>query len=165
MKKILKNFYYLTFLIILLFTSNLFSATSTSTYYLSSGIGLSWNFNSTILFNLKLSFGKMVNEEEYYNITIGGKYFINKEAKSWETKYYYFEPQVGSFFQKYPLSGGTGLGLAFFPKTKLFYPKLSLFGGAGLFLDLDYIFKKGMTDIGIEIVIPYPFDESYRKIN
>lgn len=160
----MKNIY-LIFLIILLFNSNLFPATSTSTYYIAPGIGLSWNFSSNILFNLKLSFGKMVNEEKYYNITIGGKYFINKEAKSWETKYYYFEPQVGSFFQKYPLSGGAGLGFAFFPKNRLFYPKLSLSGGAGIFLGLDYIFSKDLTDLGIEAVIPYPFDESYRSIH
>ena len=148
-----------------LFYNQLISKDWKSTYYLNPGIGIGWNFNSKLIFSAKLSFGRMVNEEYYYNLTIGGKYFTNKAENSWETQYLYIEPQFGLFFNRYPLSGGSGFGLAFYPKERLFSAKGSLFGGRGLFLSLDYIFKNQMTDMDLKLVIPYPFNDNYRKTN
>ena len=42
---------------------------------------------------------------------------------------------------RYPFSAGIGLGVAVFT-NKTVCPKLSLFSGSGLFVNLDYVYKK-----------------------
>jgi len=137
-----------------------------STFYLSPGIQISWNFCSSILVGVKISFGKMVEEEYYYNLTIGRKSLLGKNKLHTDSDYLYCEIQGGSFLGYYPLSAGAGLGATIFTENKKInvYPKLTLFGGAGIFMTFDYISGKNFTDIGLEAVLPIAFDESYRNL-
>ncbi|GAB4337101.1 MAG: hypothetical protein Kow0037_19410 [Calditrichia bacterium] len=87
----------------LLFTNNnIFSADYESTNYISPGIGISWDFKSNLFLGLKVSFGKMFNEDRYYNITVGKKYLITNSQNSANTAYYHINVQAGSFLDRYP---------------------------------------------------------------
>jgi hypothetical protein len=138
-----------------------------STYYVSPGIGIGWDLQSNWMLNLKLSFGKMVDEKYYYNLTVGKKFSLDKNINKGNNGYTHFEIQIGSFFEKYPLSSGFGLGIASFVQNQNneIYPKISFFSGIGLFGTFEYVYKKNRIEFGIKGVLPIPFNESYRDFS
>lgn len=139
---------------------------SRSTYYLNPGFRISWDFKSNIFIGIKISFGKMINEKYYYNITLGKKFIIDDTLSNINNKHIYVDLQSGSFFGSYPNSAGLGLGVAIFSKgtIKHYYPRLSVFTGSGLFLVMDYIYKKNLLDLGLQTILPIPFNEEYRNL-
>lgn len=154
-------------ILFLLIVSNANAEDPESTNYISPGCRISWNFKSTVLLDVKVSFGRMQSEEYYYNLTIGKKFVLGNNAKSDGSQHFYLDIQSGSFFDYYPLSAGGGLGVAIFTKPEVIklYPRLTIFGGAGLFCTLDYVFIKNLTDFGLQAVLPIPFNEDYRELD
>lgn len=154
--------------ILLLFLyNNSFAHDTKSTFYISPGCKISWDFKSSILFTYKISFGKMISEKNYYNITIGRKVSIRTNSENSNPGYYYFDVQAGSFLGLYPFSAGAGIGAAFFsvPEKFVIYPRATSFIGAGLFGSIDYVFVKNFVDLGLQAVLPIAFDEDYRKFD
>jgi len=136
-----------------------------STFYISPGCRVSWDFKNKIILGLKISIGRMVSEEYYYNFTIGRKIVIKNKLDNFSLKHYYIDVQAGSFFNHPPLSAGFGFGTAIFTKSKnKIYPRLTIFTGAGLFCSLDYVYKKNFIDLGFQAVLPIAFKEKYRKL-
>ncbi len=154
--------------LLLLFLCNTsFGQDTKSTLYISPGCKISWDFKSSIFFTYKISFGKMVSEKNYYNITIGRKVSIKTNSENHRTGYYYLDLQAGSFFGLYPFSAGVGIGAAFFPEPEKFviHPRATSFIGAGLFGSIDYVFAKNIVDLGLQAVLPIAFYEDYRKFD
>jgi len=138
-----------------------------STYYISPGCRISWDLKSSIILGLKISFGRMVSEEYYYNITIGKKFLLIDKSNNIYQRQIYIDLQTGSFLNHYPFSAGIGLGAAIIAKSneKKLYPRLTIFSGAGLFCTLDYLYKMNLIDLGFQAVLPLAFYENYRKFN
>lgn len=139
---------------------------SESTYYVSPGIRVSWNFKSSILMDLKISYGRMRSEEYYYNITIGKKLVLRSDLNKDEIQHIYLDLQGGSFGGYYPVSAGGGIGAAIFTGSrKKIYPRITIFGGAGLFCTLDYVFARNLVDFGLQAVLPISFNKDYRTFD
>jgi hypothetical protein len=156
-----------TIIFLLLFYHVCLSQDYSSTFYISPGIRISWDLKSNIFLDFKVSLGRMVSEEHYYNITFGKKIILNKKASAIFNNHNYIDFQVGSFGNYYPISTGTGLGVAIFTKSNVrkLYPRFTLFAGVGLFCTLDYVFKRNLIDLGLQGVLPIPFNEDYRTFN
>ncbi len=153
MKKVL-----LIMLVIIIEPLNIFPQNS---LYISPGISISLSENSTINFGWKISLGYFENEKYYYNITFGKYFPIYTKNNTIKTNKYYSEIQLGDFYGVYPLSIGGGVGIVV--EEDNIYPKVTAFGGALLFANLSYIFKRNIFDFGGVLVLPYPFNDEFRK--
>ena len=131
-------------------------------YYVSPGIGLSWNFSGQFILSPKLSIG-MLQNIFIYNITFG--WALSKADDHYP--YYYIEAQTGSYdiltrAVQFPLCTGLGIGVAFHTsgsQTKTYF-KASVFTGFFLFARASFIYdNEWYPDIGLEPVIPLPLSQ------
>jgi len=161
-----KKLYLVIFSVLILFNYS-YSQDSKSTFYFSPGCGISWNFSSSILLEFKISFGKMISEKNYYNVTLGKKILLKNKSIYPNYEHYYLDFQTGSFFGIYPFSAGMGFGVAIFSVSEKLeiYPTLTTFAGAGLFGTINYVFRKNLFDMGLQVVLPIAFDEDYRRFD
>lgn len=152
------------FLIIIICRFELYSGSNNSLYYLSPGIKLNWDFHHCFLFETKLSFGYMDSETRYYNCTIGYTKPIIKNDEFKNLKHVFCQIYHGYYHPFYPQSIGTGMGMAFFRDSGNIniFPKMTISYGSGLFCTVDYILIKNSLYLGIQGVLPIPFDEDYR---
>ncbi len=149
---------------VLLFLNQGFSQNSQSTFYLSPGIGIIYDFKNNLLIDLKLSIGKMESELRYYNITIGKRINIKTASNEKKINYYYSDFQYGYFGNLYPFSFGSGFGAVFYNKIKI-YPKLDFFIGSGLFANMDYILFMNKLNFGFQTILPLCNNSRYRRLS
>ena len=149
--------------LILFLSSITVQAQDQSTFYVSPGIGITWDFQNTFVFNYKVSLGHMVDEQLFYNVTVGNRINMNPKSQSNKNLYSYYEIQVGYFGSLYPMSIGTGIGMANYSNsTDGKHLRITIFGGAGLFGLVSIVPERKEYDFGPLIIFPIAFDESYR---
>lgn len=148
--------------IIILFLSSFINTNGQDSFYISPGISISWDGDTSIMWGWKISLGYVVMEKYYYNITFGKQKTLLTEINHSNLKYSYLEIQRGDFLGYYPLSAGGGIGMTFLDDK--IYPKISLYAGALIFININYTINRNVFDVGGKLVLPIPFKEEYRRL-
>ena len=152
------------FFLVFFFCISSVQAQDKSTFYVSPGLGITWDFQNTFVFSYKVSLGHMVDEQFFYNITLGNRINMNPKSLSNKNLYSFYEFQLGYFGSLYPISFGTGFGMANYPGTSDGkHLRISIFGGAGIFGLVSIVPGRREYDFGPLMILPIPFDESYRN--
>lgn len=143
------------------------SLASNKTYYVSPGIGISWDLQGNLTISPKLSVGYLENGN-FYNLTVGRNFVQGNDTKS----YYYLEGQAGVLsepmeFRKIQVFSGVGLGFNYYPgrTDRSLAFRASAFSGFGGFLKATVTSdQQYRADFGLEGVLPVPLNFNFGSI-